>query len=63
MTRSSPSEGGETHPIMRIAVVLPAPFGPRNPNVSPRSTTKSMPSTATNDPEPLGEAATLDLQM
>ena len=43
--------------------VLPAPFGPRKPNASPGSTAKSMPSTATNDAEPLGEAATLDLQM
>ena len=26
--RSSPSETGETHPIMRMVEVLPAPFGP-----------------------------------
>ena len=36
--------------IMRIVDVLPAPFGPRNPNVSPRSTRKSIPSTAVNEP-------------
>ena len=31
---------------MRIVVVLPAPFGPRNPYSSPRSTSRSSPSTA-----------------
>ena len=34
-TRSSPPVSGETQPIMRIVEVLPAPFGPRNPNASP----------------------------
>ena len=52
-TRSSPSVTGDTHPIIRIVDVLPAPFGPRNPNASPGSTAKSMPSTATNDPNRL----------
>ena len=33
--------------------VLPAPFGPRNPNASPGSTWKSMPSTATKFPKRL----------
>ena len=28
--------GGETQPIIRIVDDLPAPFGPRNPNASPR---------------------------
>ena len=32
-----PSLGGETAPIIRIVELLPAPFGPRNPNVSPPS--------------------------
>ena len=45
-TRSTPAEGGDTQPIIRIAVVLPAPLGPRNPNASPAATSKSMPSTA-----------------
>ena len=27
---------GETQPIIRIVEDLPAPFGPRNPNASPR---------------------------
>jgi hypothetical protein len=29
-----------------MVVVLPAPFGPKNPNILPDSTDKSMPSTA-----------------
>ena len=35
---------------MRMVVVLPAPFGPRNPRISPGSTRKLMSSTAVNDP-------------
>jgi hypothetical protein len=31
---------------MRIVVVLPAPFGPRKPRISPRSTRKLTSSTA-----------------
>ena len=46
-TDSSPPVTGETQAIMRIVVVLPAPFGPRKPNTSPRRTSKSTPSTAT----------------
>jgi hypothetical protein len=42
-----PPLAGETAPIMRIVELLPAPFGPRKPNVSPRATAKSIPSTAT----------------
>jgi hypothetical protein len=41
---------GLTAPIIRIVDVFPAPFGPRNPNDSPWSTEKSMPSTAVNPP-------------
>src|SRR5215472_13057369 len=47
---SSPLVGGETQPIMRIVEDLPAPFGPRKPNASPRRSSKSMPSTAVNCP-------------
>jgi hypothetical protein len=36
---------------MRIVELLPAPFGPRNPNASPGATSKSMPSTAVNVPK------------
>ena len=47
---SCPLVGGETQPIIRIVEDLPAPFGPRNPNASPRYRSKSMPSTAVNPP-------------
>ena len=33
---ASPPLAGETAPIIRIVELLPAPFGPRKPNVSPR---------------------------
>ena len=33
-----------------IVVVLPAPFGPRKPNVSPTVTSKSIPRTASTSP-------------
>src|SRR2546430_7660553 len=49
-TRSVPPVAGDTHPIIRIVELLPAPFGPRNPNASPRWIAKSMPSTATKPP-------------
>ena len=51
--RSSPSVTGETQPIIRIVDDLPAPFGPRNPNASPRRTSTSMPSTAVKSPKRL----------
>src|SRR6185503_11677006 len=35
---------------MRIVVVLPAPFGPRNPRISPLLTEKLIPSTAARLP-------------
>src|SRR5213080_81502 len=44
---SVPSDGGETHPIIRMVELFPAPFGPRNPKASPLCTSKSIPSTAT----------------
>src|SRR5690606_27295896 len=34
-----------------IVVVFPAPFGPRNPNTSPRPTENVTPSTATKSPK------------
>src|SRR6266540_3963989 len=49
-TCSVPSVTGETQPIIRIVELLPAPFGPRKPNASPRLTSTSMPSTATRLP-------------
>src|SRR5687767_12758392 len=41
-----PEVGGMKPVIMRMVVDLPAPFGPRKPSTSPRSTLKEMPSTA-----------------
>src|SRR3954447_3561064 len=51
--RSLPSVTGDTQPIMRMVDDLPAPFGPRNPNDSPRWTSTSMPSTAVKSPNRL----------
>src|ERR1700730_14379475 len=48
--RSVPAVGGDTQPIIRIVELLPAPFGPRKPNASPRCTSKSTPSTAVSSP-------------
>ena len=45
-----PPARGRDGPIIRMVELLPAPFGPRKPKVSPRSTEKSMPSTATKSP-------------
>src|SRR5215469_966527 len=36
--------------MQRIVVVFPAPFGPRNPKISPRSTLMEMPRTACSLP-------------
>src|SRR3977135_1531655 len=48
--RNVPAVGGDTQPIMRMVELLPAPFGPRKPNASPRCTSKSTPSTAMRSP-------------
>src|SRR5436190_16260123 len=52
-TRSVPPLGGETHPIMRMVELLPAPFGPRKPNASPCCTSKSIASSAVRSPKRL----------
>ena len=44
---------GETHAIIRMALVLPAPFGPRKPKLSPGATSKSIASTAVSVPKRL----------
>ena len=36
--------------MIRIAVVLPAPFGPTKPNSRPGATEKPTPSSATTSP-------------
>ena len=52
-TVSSPSVAGEMHDTIFIVEVLPAPFGPRKPKLSPARISKSMPSTAVNAPKRL----------
>src|SRR4030095_16350741 len=47
----APEVGGMKPVIMRMVVDLPAPFGPRKPSTSPRSTLKEMPSTARLGPK------------
>jgi len=47
-TRSVPLLTGEVAPSIRIVEDFPAPFGPRNPNTSPRPNSKLIPSTARN---------------
>src|SRR3954469_24368780 len=49
-TRIRPDVGFSSPAIMRIVVVLPAPFGPRKPWISPGSTDRLTPSTAVNGP-------------
>ena len=41
-----PEVGTPSVVIILMVVVLPAPFGPRNPHTSPSSTSKLMSSTA-----------------
>src|SRR6478736_5510675 len=45
-TVTLPSVGGMKPVIIRMVVDLPAPFGPRKPSTSPRSTVNEIPSTA-----------------
>ena len=49
--RRVPAVAGDTQPIIRIVLLLPAPFGPRKPKASPRSTSRSMASTAVKLPK------------
>src|ERR1700751_6098844 len=46
-TRAVPPLGGNSVASMRSVVVLPAPLGPRKPNISPARTRRSTPSTTT----------------
>src|SRR5690554_179491 len=52
-TVSLPSVMGLTVVIIRMVDVFPAPLGPRNPNASPLRMSKSIESTAVNDPKVL----------
>ena len=49
--RSVPSVTGDTHAIIRIVLVLPAPLGPRKPKLSPARRRSRCASTAVNDPK------------
>src|SRR5437867_10950374 len=49
-TVADPAVGRANVHSMLIVVDLPAPFGPRKPNVSPCDTSKSMPATASIGP-------------
>src|SRR5919204_1691870 len=46
-TKTSPSLGARIPPMMRLAVVLPAPLGPRSATISPGWTAKLTCSSAT----------------
>src|SRR5712671_2797011 len=50
LTTMRPDVGFSSPAIMRMVVVLPAPFGPRKPWISPLDTSRLTPSTAVNDP-------------
>ena len=50
LTRMRPDVGFSNPAIMRIVVVLPAPFGPRKPWISPGATLRLTPSTAVKLP-------------
>src|ERR1017187_1142871 len=58
-TVTLPSVGGMKPVIMRIVVDLPAPFGPRKPSTSPRSTENETPSTARLAPKTFTKFSTL----
>ena len=49
-TLASPAVGFASVQRILIVVDLPAPFGPRNPNVSPACTARSRPRTASTSP-------------
>jgi hypothetical protein len=50
-TVADPEVGSSTPMSIRMAVVFPAPFAPRNPNTSPGSTWKVIASTAVKVPK------------
>src|SRR4051794_20921762 len=58
-TLTVPDVGGINPVIIRIEVDFPAPFGPRKPSTSPRSTENDTPSTARLGPNVLIKFSTL----
>src|ERR1700722_12968088 len=57
-----PALGSSTPRIMLIVVVLPAPFGPSRPTISPGATWKLTPSTARTSPNDFSRRSTLRTQ-
>ena len=49
-TVAEPEVGARSVPRVRTVVVFPAPFGPRNPNTSPRATLNDTSATAVRPP-------------
>ena len=56
---ATPAVGGMYPVIILMVVDLPAPFGPRKPRISPRSTVNETSSTATFAPNALLRFSTL----
>src|ERR1700722_14976045 len=52
-TTADPEVGAIRVPRIRTVVVLPAPFGPRKPNTSPRATVNDTSATAVREPKTL----------
>src|SRR4051812_34279331 len=49
-TRTLPEVGSDSPAMIRMVVVLPAPFGPRKPKISPGRTESERSFTAMNSP-------------
>src|SRR6267143_1795063 len=62
-TVTLPAVGGMNPVIMRMVVDFPAPFGPRKPSTSPRSTVNEMPSTARFGPKAFTSLSILIMQV
>ena len=56
--RARPDVGCSSVQRILMVVVLPAPFGPRNPKISPAPTEKPMPRTASTSPYFLARSST-----
>jgi hypothetical protein len=50
LTVTEPLVGSDRPATMRMVVVLPAPFGPRNPKIAPAAAVRLSPSTAVKSP-------------
>src|SRR5262245_42713782 len=57
-TEPRPAVGRSSPARILMVVVLPAPFGPRKPKISPGRTAKVTPSTAVKRPKPLVSPST-----